>query len=164
MERKEEVYSKNLEERRLKKWKTLAESNSTFSKEIKEVELNKSKSVIHSNTFIQRNSHEDSLRVKESTNKVRFITDNCISRREKKKTYAEVVDSGNSNINEGKKCGKNCPILARNKQDALSHEDAFEAASTPTKTWNRPLLNQNASQYVDILNKTVVDPLLEKSY
>ena len=45
MERKEEIYSKNLEKRRLKNWKNLTESNSTFSKEIKEVELNKSKNV-----------------------------------------------------------------------------------------------------------------------
>ena len=43
--RKNLVYSKNLEKRRLKKWKNLTESNSTFSKEIKEVELNKSKNV-----------------------------------------------------------------------------------------------------------------------
>ena len=99
MERKEDVYSKNLEKTRLKKWKTLTESNSTFSKEIKEVELNKSKNVIHNNTSIQRNSHEDSLSVEESTNKARFIMDNRISRRKKKKTYTEVVESGNSNIN-----------------------------------------------------------------
>ena len=46
MEKKEEIYSKNLEKRRLKKWKNLTESNSTFSKDIKEVELNKSKNVI----------------------------------------------------------------------------------------------------------------------
>ena len=119
IERKEEVYSKNLEKRRLKKWKTLTESYSTFSKEIKEVELNKSKNVIHNNTSIQRNSHEDSLSVEESTNKARFITDNRILRRKKKKTYTEVVESGNSNINEGKTCGKNCIILTGNKQDAL---------------------------------------------
>ena len=99
MERKEEIYSKNLEKQRLKKWKKIMESNSTSSKEIKEVELNKSKNVIHNNTSIQRNSHEDSLSVEESTNKARFITDNRISRRKKKKTYAEVVESGNSNIN-----------------------------------------------------------------
>ena len=43
MERKEEIYSKNLEKRRLRKWKNLTEGNSTFSKKIKEVELNKSK-------------------------------------------------------------------------------------------------------------------------
>ena len=43
MERKEEIYRKNLEKRRLKKWKNLTEGNSTFSKKIKEVELNKSK-------------------------------------------------------------------------------------------------------------------------
>ena len=162
MERKEEVYSKNLEKRRLKKWKNLTESNSTFSKEIKEVELNKNKNVIHNNTSIQRNSHEDSLSVEESTNKASFITDNRILRRKKKKTYAEVVESGNSNINERKKCGKNCTILTGNKQDALGRKDAFEAASKPIQTCNKPLLNQNVPQCVDILNKTVVDPLLEK--
>ena len=134
----------------------------SWSKEIKEVELNKSKDIIHNNTFIQRNSHEDSLSVEESTSKARFITNNCISKRKKKKTYSEVVESGNSNINEGKKCGKNCTILTGNKQDALGRKDAFEATSTPTKTCNKPLLNQNVPQCVDILNKTVVDPLLEK--
>ena len=71
MERKEELYSKNLEKRRLKKWKNLTEGNSTFSNEIKKVEL-KSKKVIYNNTSIQRNSHEDSLSVEESTNKVRL--------------------------------------------------------------------------------------------
>ena len=161
MERKEEIYSKNLEKRRLKKWKNLTEGNSTFSKEIKKVELNKSKKVIYNNTSIQRNSHEDSLSMEESTNDVRFITDNHISLR-KKKTYTEVVESGNSNINEGKKCSKTCTILTGNKQDALVRKNASEAASTPTKTCNKPLLNQNVPQCVDILNKTVVDPLLEK--
>ena len=97
MGRKEEVYGKNLEKRRLKKWKNLKESNLIFS--IKEVELSKTKNVIHNNTSIQRNSHEDSLSVEESTNKARFIMDNRISRRKKKKTYTEVVESGNSNIN-----------------------------------------------------------------
>ena len=139
--RKNLVYSKNLEKRRLKKWKNLTESNSTFSKEIKEVELNKSKNVIHNNTSIERNSHEDSLSVEESTNKARFITDNRISTRKKKKAYAEVVESGNSSINEGKNCGKNCTIHTGNKQDALGRKDAFEAASKPTKTCNKPLLN-----------------------
>ena len=91
------------------------ESNSTFSKEIKEVELNKSKNVIHNNTSIQRNSYEDSLSVEESTNKARFITDNGILSRKNKKTYEEVVESGNSNINEGKKCGKNCTIPETSK-------------------------------------------------
>ena len=161
MERKEEIYSKNLEKRRSKKWKNLTEGNSTFSKEIKKVELNKSKKVIYNNTSIQRNSHEDSLSMEESTNDVRFITDNHISLR-KKKTYTEVVESGNSNINEGKKCSKTCTILTGNKQDALVRKNASEAASTPTKTCNKPLLNQNVPQCVDILNKTVVDPLLEK--
>ena len=139
MGRKEEVYGKNLEKRRLKKWKNLKESNLIFS--IKEVELSKTKNVIHNNTSIQRNSHEDSLSVEESTNKARFITDNRILRRKKKKTYAEVAESGNSNINEGKKCGKNCTIVTGNKQDALGRKDAFEAASKPTKTCNKPLLN-----------------------
>ena len=50
MERKEEIYSKNLEKQRLKKWKKIMESNSTSSKEIKEVERNKSKNVIHNNS------------------------------------------------------------------------------------------------------------------
>ena len=89
MERKEEIYSKNLDKRRLKKWKNLTKSNSSSRKEIKEVELNKSKNVIHNNTSIQRNSHEDSLGVEQSANKARFITDNRASRRKKKKTYAE---------------------------------------------------------------------------
>ena len=72
------------------------------------------------------------------------------------------MESGNSNINEEKKCGKNCTILTGNKQDSLGRKDAFEATSAPTKTCNKPLLNQNVPQCVDILNKTVVDPLLEK--
>ena len=46
----------------------LNEGNSTFSKKIKEVELNKSKDVIHNDTSVQRNRHEDSLDVEESTN------------------------------------------------------------------------------------------------
>ena len=100
MERKEEIYSKNLEKRRLRKWKNLTEGNSTFSKKIKEVELNKIKNVIHNDTSIQGNSHEDSLDVEESTNKEGFITDNRVSRRMKKKTYAEVVEYRNNNINE----------------------------------------------------------------
>ena len=50
MERKEEIYRKELEKRRLKKWKNLAESNSTSSKKIKNVELNKTKNVIYNNT------------------------------------------------------------------------------------------------------------------
>ena len=100
LERKEEIYSKTLEKRRLKKWKNLMEGNSTFSKKIKEAELNKSKNIIHNDNSIQRNSHEDSLDVEESTIKAGFITDNRVSRR-KKKTYTEVVEYGNSNINEG---------------------------------------------------------------
>ena len=47
----------------------------SWSKEIKEVELNKRKNVIHNNTFIQRNSHEDSLSVEESTSKARFVSE-----------------------------------------------------------------------------------------
>ena len=50
MERKEEVYSKNLEKKRMKKCKNLTESNSTSSKNIKKVGLNKTKNVMHSNT------------------------------------------------------------------------------------------------------------------
>ena len=144
----------------MKKWKTLTESNSTFSKEIKEVEFDESKNVIYNNTSVERNSHEDSLSVEESTNKTRFITDNCVWRRKKKKTYAEVVEPGNSNTNEGIKCGKNCTILTGNKQDALVRKNASEAAGTPTKICNKPLLNQNIRQFLDILNKKVVDPLL----
>ena len=113
MGRKEEVYGKNLEKRRLKKWKNLTESNLIFS--IKDVELSKTKNVIYNNTSIQRNSHEDPLSVEESTNKARLITDNRIFRRKKKKTYAEMVEYGNSNINQGNKCGKNCAILTRYK-------------------------------------------------
>ena len=48
------------------------------------------------------------------------------------------------------------------KQDPLVHKNTSEAASTPTKTCNKPSLNQNVPQRVDILNKTVVDTLLEK--
>ena len=162
MERKEEIYRKNLKKRRLKKWKNLTESNSTSSKRIKDVELNKTKNVIHNNTSSQRNSHEDSLGVEKSSNKAKFITDNLASRRKKKKTYAEVVESGNSSINEGIKCGKNCTILTGNKQDTLVCINASETASISTKVCNKPLLNQNLPQCVDILNKTVVDPLLEK--
>ena len=98
--------------------------------------------------------------MEESTNKARFITDNRISRRNRRKTYAEVVESGNSNINEAIKSGKNCTTLAENKQDALVRKTASEAASTSTKICNKLLLNQNLPQCVDILNKTVIDPLL----
>ena len=52
MERKEEIYIKNLEKRRSKKGEKLTESNSIFSKEIQDVKLNKSKNLIHSNTSI----------------------------------------------------------------------------------------------------------------
>ena len=76
--------------------------------------------------------------------------------------YAEVVESGKSNINEGIKCGKNCTILTGNKQDALVHKNASEEASTPTKVCNKPLLNQNVPKCLHILNKTLVDLLLEK--
>ena len=129
----------------MKKWKNLTEGNSTFSKKIKEVELNKIKNVIHNDTSIQRNSHEDSLDVEESTNKAGFITVNRLSRRKKKKTYAEVVQDGNSNINERIKCGKNCTILTGNKQDPLFCKNTPETASTPTKICNKPLLNQNVT-------------------
>ena len=162
MERKEEIYRKNFEKRRLKKWKNLTESNSTSSKKIKDVEFNKTKGVIYNNTPSHRNSHQGSLGVEKSTNKAKFITDNRVSRREKKKTYAEVVESENSNTIERIKGGKNCTILTGNKQDALVRKNASEAASTPTKVCNKPLLNQNVPQCVDILNKTVVGPLLEK--
>ena len=100
--------------------------------------------------------------MEKSSNKAKFITDNRVSRRKKKKTYAEVVESGNSIINEGIKCGKSCTILTGNKQDALVCKNASETASISTKVCNKPLLNQNVPQCVDILNKTVVDPLLEK--
>ena len=52
MERKEEIYTKNLEKRRSKKREKLTESNSIFSKEIQDVKLNKSKNLIHNNTSI----------------------------------------------------------------------------------------------------------------
>ena len=161
MEKKEEIYSKNLEKRRLK-LENLTESNSTSSKKVNEVELSKTKNVIHNNTPSQRNSHEDSLGVEESTNKATFITDNPVSRRKKKKTYAEVVESGNSNIYEGIKCGKNCTIFTGNKPDAPVRKNASEAASTPIKVFNKHLLNQNVPQCVKILSKIVVDPLLKK--
>ena len=159
MERKEEIYPKNLEKRRLKKWKNLAESNSTSSKKIKDVELNKTKNVIYNNTPSQRNRHEDSLGVEKSSNKAKFIIDYPVSRKKKKKTYAEVVEPGNSRINEGIKCGKNCTILTENKQGALVCKNASETTSISTKVCNKPLLNQNIPQCEDILSKTVVDPL-----
>ena len=146
----------------MKKWKNLTVTNSTSSKKIKDVELNKTKNVIYNNTPSQRNSHEDSLDMEKSSNKAKFITDNRVSRRKKKKTYAEVVESGNSSINERIKCGKTCTILTGNKQDALVCKNASETASLSTKVCNKPLLNRNVPQCVDILNKTVVDPLLEK--
>ena len=52
MERKEEIYMKNLEKRRSKKREKLTESNSIFSREIQDVKLNKSKNLIHNNTSI----------------------------------------------------------------------------------------------------------------
>ena len=58
--------------------------------------------------------------------------------------------------------GKNSTILIANKHDALVCKNASEAANTPTKVCNKPLLNQNVPQSVDILNNAVVDPLLEK--
>ena len=100
--------------------------------------------------------------MEKSSNKAKFITDNRVSRRKKNKTYAEVVESVKSNINEGIKCSKNCTILTGNMQDALAFKNASEAASISIKVSDKSLLNQNVPQYVDILNKTVVDPLLEK--
>ena len=144
-------------------------SYSTSRKKIKDVELNKTKNIIYNNTgsfyvFGQRNSNEDLLGVEKSSYKAKFITYNRVSRRKMKKTYAEVVESGNSSINEGIKCGKNCTILTGNKQDVLVCKNASEAASISNKVYNKSLLNQNVPQCVDILNKTVVDPLLEKTY
>ena len=63
------------------------------------------------------------------------------------------MESENSNINEGIKCNKNCTILPINKCDAIVHKNSSEAANTPTKLCNRPLLNQYVPQCVDILNK-----------
>ena len=88
--------------------------------------------------------------------------DNRVSRRKKKKTYADVVEYGNININEGTKCGKNCTILIGNEQDPVVRKNTSEAANTPTKFCNKPLLNENVPQCKHILNKTVEDPLLEK--
>ena len=85
----------------MKKWKNVTGSNSTSIKNIKEVELDKIKNVVHNNTPSQINSHEESLDKEESTNKAKFITDNCVARRKKRKTYMEVVESGKSNINKG---------------------------------------------------------------
>ena len=45
--------------------------------------------------------------------------------------------------------------MSGNKQDALVHKNTSEAASTPAKVCNKPLLNQNVPQCVDILNETV---------
>ena len=45
---------------------------------------------------------------------------------------------------------------------SLVCKNASKATSTSTKVCNKPLLNQNVPQCVDILNKTVVDLLLEK--
>ena len=86
MEKKEEICSKTIEKRRLKKWKNLIESNSASSEKIKKVELNKTKKVRHKNTPSPRISYEDSLGVEESANKTKFITDNFVSKRKKKKT------------------------------------------------------------------------------
>ena len=97
--------------------------------------------------------------MEKSSNKAKFITYYRVSRRKKKKTYAEVVEPGNSRINEGIKCGKNCTILTENKQDTLVCKNASETASISTKVCNKPFLNQNIPQCEDILNKTVVDPL-----
>ena len=72
------------------------------------------------------------------------------------------MESWNSNINEGIKCGKKCTILTGSKQDSLVRKNPSEGASTPTKICNKPLLNQNVPQCVDIMNRTVIDPLLGK--
>ena len=50
------------------------------------------------NSSIQRDSHEDSSGMQENANEANFITENRVSRRKKKKTYTEIVESGNSNI------------------------------------------------------------------
>ena len=145
-------------------------SYSTSRKKIKDVELNKTKNIIYNNTgsfyvFGQRNSNEDLLGVEKSSYKAKFITYDRASRRKMKKTYAEVVESGNSSINEGIKCGKNCTILTGNKFKMNKFcKNASEAASISNKVYNKSLLNQNVPQCVDILNKTVVDPSLEKTY
>ena len=48
----------------------------------------------------------------------------------KKKTYAEVLKSGNSFINEGIKCGKNGTVLTGNKHDAHVRKNSSKAANT----------------------------------
>ena len=48
----------------------------------------------------------------------------------KKKTYAEVLKSGNSFINEGIKCGKNGTVLTGNKYDAHVRKNSSKAANT----------------------------------
>ena len=58
-------------------------------------------------------------------------------------------------MNEGIKCSKNCVILSVNKPEALVHKSTSEAAITPPRVCNKPLLNQNVPQCVYILNKTV---------
>ena len=47
------------------------------------------------------------------------------------------------------------------EKDALVRKNLSEAASTRTNSYHKQL-NQNVSQCLDILNKTVVDPSLEK--
>ena len=100
--------------------------------------------------------------MEEIANKVKSVTDNRVSRRKKKKIYAEVVKSGKSNIKEGIKSGKSCTVLTVNKYGALVRKNSSEAANTPTKVPNKHFLNQNVPQCVDILNETVVEPPLEK--
>ena len=58
----------------------------------------------------------------------------------------------NSNINEGIKCGKNCTILTRNKQDALVRKNTSEAAST-SKDSNIRVTDKTSSQ----VGKNLVD-------
>ena len=70
--------------------------------------------------------------------------------------YGEVAESGSNNINDGIKCGENCTELTVNKHNVLVGKNSSEAANTPTKVCDKPLLNQNAPQCVDILKKTVI--------
>ena len=79
-------------------------------------------------------------------------------KKKKEESYGEVAESGNNNINEGIKFGKNCTVLTVNKHDVLVGKNSSEAANTPTKICDKPLLNQNVPQCVDILNKTVIGP------
>ena len=124
----------------------LNRKNPTTNKKIKELEFDKTKKVTHNNVPSQRKSYEDLSGVEEITNKVRFITDNCVSRKKKKKMYTEVVESRNSNINKGIKCGKNYTILTINKHATAVCKNSSEEVNTSTKICNKPLLNQNIPQ------------------